>query len=89
MCFLIDWIALIGRDPNPVRNPVYKSKSMKNSICTRTLLGPVRPVGPTDQTGRSLPDKPQCLDQSDRSPCRTATIRRTLTREGPRRGKRA
>ena len=29
----------------PAKNPVYISKSMKNSSCTRTLLGPVKPVG--------------------------------------------
>ena len=51
----------------PARNPVYRSKSMKNPSCTRTLPRPVRPVGPTGQTGRSLPDRPQCLDRSDRS----------------------
>ena len=49
------------------RNPVYKSKFIKNPSCTRTLPVPVRPVGPTGQTGRSLPDRPQCLDRSDRS----------------------
>ena len=45
----------------PARNPVYKSKSIKISSCTRTLPGPVRPVGPcrtghnalTGQTARS------------------------------------
>ena len=37
---------------------------MKNPSCTRTLPGP---VGPTGQIGRSLPDRPQCLDRSDRS----------------------
>ena len=37
---------------------------MKNPSCTRTLLGP---VGPTGQTGRSLSDRPHCLDRSDRS----------------------
>ena len=51
----------------PARNPAYRSKFMKNSSCTRTLPGPVRPVGPTGQAGRSLPDRPQCLDRSDRS----------------------
>ena len=60
MCFLIDWIALIGRDPNPVRNPVYRSKSMKNPSCTRTLPGPVRPCWTgysalTGQTDRLVP----------------------------------
>ena len=30
----------------PVRNPVYRSKPMKNPSCTRTLPGPVTPVGP-------------------------------------------
>ena len=47
----------------PARNPIYRSKSMKNPSCTRTLPGPVRPVGPISQT---LPDRPQCLDRSDR-----------------------
>ena len=37
----------------PARNPVYRSKSIKNSNCTRTPPRPVRPVGPTDQTGRT------------------------------------
>jgi len=45
----------------PARNPIYRSKSMKNPSCTRTLPGPVRPVGPcraghsasTDQTAWS------------------------------------
>ena len=36
----------------PARNPVYRSKSIKNSKCTRTPR-PVRPVGPTGQTGWS------------------------------------
>ena len=31
----------------PTRNLVYRSKSMKNPSCTRTLPGSVRPVGPT------------------------------------------
>ena len=35
------------------------------------------------------PCSTSCVEWSDRSPCRTVTIRRTLTREGPRRGKRA
>ena len=47
----------------PARNPVYISKSMKNPSRTRTLPGPVRPVGPcwtghsasTGQTAR--PDR--------------------------------
>ena len=30
---------------------------MKISSCTRTLLGPVRPVRPTGQTGRLLPNR--------------------------------
>ena len=51
----------------PARNPITRSKSMKNPSCTRTLPGPVRPVGPTGQTGRSLPDRSQYLDRSDRS----------------------
>ena len=37
----------------PTRNPIYRYKSMKISSCTQTLLGPVRPVRPTGQTGRS------------------------------------
>ena len=36
----------------PAKNPVYRSKSIKNPSCTRTLLGPVRPVGPC-RTGHS------------------------------------
>ena len=36
----------------PARNPVYRSKSIKISTCTRTLSGPVRPVGPC-RTGHS------------------------------------
>ena len=40
----------------PARNPVYRSKSIKNSNCTRTPR-PVRPPGHTGQTGlfRLLP----------------------------------
>ena len=34
----------------PARNHVYRSKSIKNSNCTRTPHGPVRPTG---QTGRA------------------------------------
>ena len=51
----------------PTINPVYRSKSIKISSCTRTLPGPVRPVGLTGQTSRPLPDRPQCLDRSYRS----------------------
>src|SRR6185312_8238693 len=51
----------------PARNLVYRSKSIKISICTRTLSGPVRQVGPTGHTGWPLPDRPQRLDRSDRS----------------------
>jgi len=46
----------------PARNHVYRSKSIKNSNYSRI---PPRPVRPTGQTGRFLPDWPQCLDQSD------------------------
>ena len=59
------YIYRVGRT-YPARNPVYRSKSMKNPSCTRTLPGSVRPVGPcrtghsasTGQTARS--------DRSDR-----------------------
>src|SRR6185503_8753999 len=37
----------------PARNHVYRSKSIKNSNCTRTPPRPVRPVGPTGQTDRA------------------------------------
>ena len=37
----------------------YISKSMKIISCTRTLLGPDRPVRPTGQTARLLPDRLQ------------------------------
>ena len=63
---LIDWIPQLAVTlyiyrvgwTYPVRNPVYRSKTIKISNCTRTLLGPVRPVGraslvtetPTGQT---------------------------------------
>ena len=60
------YIYRVGRT-YPARNPVYRSKSIKISSCTRTLPGPVKPVGHTGQTGRPLPDRPQCLDRSDRS----------------------
>ena len=56
----------------PVRNPIYRSKSIRFPNCTQTPHGLVRPVRPTGRTatgltGRSLPDWPQCLDRSDRS----------------------
>ena len=51
--FLIDWLSQSivtlyiyrMRWTYPARNPIYRSKSIKISSCTRTLLGPVRPVG--------------------------------------------
>ena len=36
----------------PARNPVYRSKSIKNPSCTRILLGLVRPLRLTGQTSR-------------------------------------
>ena len=67
--FLIDWMPQSAMTlyiyrvgwTYPARNPVYRSKSMKTPSCTRTLPGPVRPVGPcksghsasTSQTARS------------------------------------
>ena len=50
----------------PARNPVYRSKSIKNSNCTRTPPRPVRPVGPTGQTGWSCQTVYRRLDRSDR-----------------------
>ena len=50
----------------PVRNPVYRSKSIRFSNCIRTPHGPIRPVRPTGQTGRPLPDRLQRADRSDR-----------------------
>ena len=47
----------------PVRNPIYRSKSIKFPNCTRTPHGP---VGPTGHTGRLLPDRILRADQSDR-----------------------
>jgi len=45
----------------PARNPITRSKSIKISSDTRIPLGPVRPVDPTGQTGRLLPDRLQHL----------------------------
>ena len=45
----------------PARNPITRSKSIKIPSCTRIPLGPVRPVDPTGQTGRLLPDRLQRL----------------------------
>ena len=50
----------------PARNPVYRSKSINNSNCTRTPPRPVRPVGPTGQTRWSCQTIYRCLDRSDR-----------------------
>ena len=50
----------------PARNPVYRSKSIKNSNCTRTPPRSVRPVGPTGQTGWSCQIVYRRLDRSDR-----------------------
>ena len=58
--FLIDWIPQSAMTlyiyrvgwTCPARNPITRFKSMKITSCTRTLLGPVRLVGPTDQTDR-------------------------------------
>ena len=45
----------------PARNPITRSKSIKIPSCTRIPLGLVRPVDPTGQTGRLLPDRLQRL----------------------------
>ena len=50
----------------PARNPVYRSKSIKNSNYTRTPPKPVRPIGPNGQTGWSCQTVYRRLDQSDR-----------------------
>ena len=47
----------------PARNPVFRSKSIKNSNCTWTSP---RPVGPTGQTGWSCQTVYRHLDRSDR-----------------------
>ena len=57
-----------------------RSRDARRSSLQHLLRGAVRPVRGTGQTGPR--------DWSDRSPCRTAAILRTLAREGPRRGKR-
>ena len=63
----------------PARNPITRSKSIKIPSCTRFPLGPVRPVDPTGQTGRLLPDRLQRLtgrvDRSDRSKWNPSTTR--------------
>ena len=75
--FLIDSIGLCPQSAVPLyiyrvgktylaRNPIYRSKSIKNSNCTRTPLRPVRPVGPTGQTGWSCQIIYRRLDRSDR-----------------------
>ena len=48
----------------PARNTITRSKSMKISNCTRTLLGSVRPTG---QTGWSCQTGYIRVDRSDRS----------------------
>ena len=45
----------------PARNLITRSKSIKIPSCTRIPLGPVRPVDPTGETGRLLPDGLQRL----------------------------
>ena len=65
--FLIDWmpqsavtlyIYRVGWT-YPARNLVYISKSIKIPSCTRTLLGPVRPVGRIrPATGKPQPVRP-------------------------------
>ena len=45
----------------PTRNSITRAKSIKISICTRIPLGQVRPVEPTGQIGRLLPDRLQRL----------------------------
>ena len=74
MCFLIDSIGLflqsavtlyiyrVGKT-YPVRNHVYRSKSIKNSHYSRT---PPRSVGPTGQTGRAPAGQATVPDRSDR-----------------------
>ena len=46
----------------PARNPITRSKSMKISSCTRTLLGPVRPVG-SCRIGYIVKDRSDRLEQ--------------------------
>ena len=50
----------------PARNPVYRSKSIKNSNYSRIPLRPVRPVGPTGQIGRASAGQATVPDWSDR-----------------------
>ena len=50
----------------PARNPVYISKSIKNSNYSRTPPRPVRLVGPTGQTGRAPAGSATAPDRSDR-----------------------
>ena len=49
----------------PARNPVYRSKSIKNSNYSRTPR-PVRPVGPTGQIGRASAGSATAPERSDR-----------------------
>ena len=75
--FLIDSIGLVPQSAvtlyiyrmaktYPVRNPIYRSKSIKNSNYSGIPLRPVRPVGPTDQTGRAPAGSATAPDRSDR-----------------------
>ena len=50
----------------PARNPIYRSKSIKNPNYSRTPPRPVRPVGPTGQTGRAPAGSATAPDRSDR-----------------------
>ena len=50
----------------PARNPVYRSKFIKNSNYSRTPPRPIRPVGPTGQTGRAPAGSATAPDRSDR-----------------------
>jgi len=50
----------------PARNPVYRSKFIKNSNCTRTPPRQIRPIRPTGQTGWSCQTVYRRLGRSDR-----------------------
>ena len=54
------YIYRVGRT-YPAINPITRSKSIKIPSYTQIPLGPVRPVDPTGQTGRLLPDRLQRL----------------------------
>ena len=50
----------------PVKNSVYRSKSMKTPSCTWTLPGPVRPVGPCRRGHSASTGQNARSDRSDR-----------------------